>query len=220
MPTSFHDALDVVLPFVIGLDPARVLDVGIGFGKYGFLFREYLDVARRGDGGGRPRVTVDGIEAHAPYVTRLQREIYDEIHVGDALTVLPALDPYDLVFAADVLEHFRPADGRSFLDACAARATLGTLVVTPVRHLPQGPRFGNDYERHRSHWTAGDFARHRGADVLLRRRQLVVWLPATGVAARLPRVGIREALGLAARTALTRVIGPTRAGALLDRRHR
>lgn len=42
MPSSFHEALSIVVPFVIDLAPVRILDVGVGFGKYGFLFREYL----------------------------------------------------------------------------------------------------------------------------------------------------------------------------------
>lgn len=42
MPSSFHEALSVVVPFVIDLAPASILDVGVGFGTYGLLFPEYL----------------------------------------------------------------------------------------------------------------------------------------------------------------------------------
>ena len=111
MPSSFHDALSVVLPFVIDLAPASILDVGVGFGKYGFLFREYLDVAGAAAAGAAPdrrhwKVRIEGIEAYAPYVTDLQRGIYDTIHIGEATALLPRLGPWDLVFAGDVLEHF------------------------------------------------------------------------------------------------------------------
>jgi hypothetical protein len=167
VPSSFPDALSVVAAWVQALGPASVLDVGIGFGKYGLLFREYLDVAPRGEAGGRDRaaVRIDGIEAWAPYVGALQRAIYDRVYVGDALALLPSLGPYDLVFAADVLEHFTREDGVRFLDVAAARATLGVLIVTPALALEQGEVFGNPFERHRSAWTPDDFGGRPGADV-------------------------------------------------------
>lgn len=225
MPSSFPDALGVVLPFVIDLAPRSILDVGVGFGKYGFLFREYLDVITR-EGEAQPfaregrRVRIDGIEAHPAYVTDLQRAVYDTIHVGDALALLPGLDPHDLVFAADVLEHFSPADGRRFLAECRRCATRGVLVVTPALQIPQGPAFGNVWETHRSVWAAADFAGWAGADVLMWRRQLVAWLPTGGDRRRLPRPTLREAGGLAVRAGLAALLGPVQSEVLLERLRR
>ena len=221
MPSSFHDALPVVLPFVIGLGPQSVLDVGVGFGKYGFLFREYLDVggadqARPFDPGTR-RIRIDGIEAHLPYVTELQRMIYDTIHVGEALERLPRLGRYDLVFAADVLEHFTRAGGDALLAACAAVANLGVLIVTPALDIHQGAAFGNLHEIHRSFWTPADFAGIPSADVLVWRRQLIAFLPSDGVRRSLPRPTLREAAGLVLRACLARAVGPVRSEVWLQR---
>lgn len=44
MPMSAYHCLPYVLELLITARPARVLDAGAGFGKYGFLLREYLDV--------------------------------------------------------------------------------------------------------------------------------------------------------------------------------
>ena len=44
MPTSHHTYISDVITWVRKLQPKTVLDVGVGFGKWGHLFREYLDV--------------------------------------------------------------------------------------------------------------------------------------------------------------------------------
>lgn len=44
MPTSDHHNINSILSVVTALRPKRILDVGCGFGKYGVLMREYLDV--------------------------------------------------------------------------------------------------------------------------------------------------------------------------------
>jgi hypothetical protein len=135
------------------------------------------------------------------------------------LALLPSLPRYDLVFAADVLEHFTRADGERFLVEAAAHAALGVLIVTPALDIPQGEVFGNPFERHRSAWTPGDFARRPGADVLVWRRQLLAFLPTSGGRRPpLPRSSVREALGQAAKAALAGVLGPARAETLLHAR--
>lgn len=225
MPSSFPDALSVVAAWVQALRPVSVLDVGIGFGKYGLLFREYLDVSPRSErhehhAAPSAAVRIDGVEAWAPYVGPLQRAIYDRIFEGDALAVLPSLGTYDLVFAADVLEHFTRVDGERFLEMAAARATLGVLIVTPALELPQDAVFGNPFERHQSAWSPRDFVERPGADVLVWRRQLLVFVPTGDRRPPLPRPSVREALGQAAKAALVSVLGPARAETLLHARGR
>ena len=225
MPSSFPDALSVVAAWVQALGPSSVLDVGIGFGKYGLLFREYLDVSPRAERGERypaasGPVRIDGVEAYEPYVGTLQRAIYDHVYVGDALSVLPTLPCYDLVFAADVLEHFTRANGARFLEMAATRAALGVLIVTPAFELEQGEVFGNPFERHRSVWTPDDFGRWPAAEVLVWRRQLIAFVPTGARRPPLPRTSMRDALGQLAKAALAGVLGPLRTESLLHRRWR
>jgi hypothetical protein len=80
--------------------------------------------------------------------------------------------------------------------------------------------FGNPFERHQSFWTARDFAARPGADVLVWRRQLLAFLPTGAARPALPRTSVREALGQAAKAALTGVLGAGRAEALLQARRR
>ena len=80
-----------------------------GFGKFGFLTREYTDVRL-----GRYfnwETRIDGIEIFESYITQLQREIYDNIYVGNAIDILPTLGNYDVIICSDVLEHLSEKDG-------------------------------------------------------------------------------------------------------------
>ena len=44
MPTSFHHHISKMVDWVVRLQPRSILDIGVGFGKWGFLCREYLDI--------------------------------------------------------------------------------------------------------------------------------------------------------------------------------
>jgi len=62
---------------------------------------------------GERRCRVDGIEICEPYIGPLQRQIYDEILVGDACDVLRRLNRrYDLIFAIDLVEYMARDRGK------------------------------------------------------------------------------------------------------------
>jgi hypothetical protein len=225
MPSSFPDGIPLILSFLMELKPRSILDVGIGFGKWGLLFREYLDINAQGQAEAtyeehRRLIRIDGLEAYAPYVGEHQRAIYDAIYIGEALRSLPQMDPYDLVFAADILEHFTKQEGWAFVTEVLAKAHQGVLLVTPAIEFSQGPVFGNPYEIHRSAWTPADFAAYPLADVLVFRRQLMVYLPRDGVRRQLPRPTFREGIGIAFRAALRRLLGEVQSELILDRLRR
>lgn len=152
MPTSHPDQLNEIVRLIMLADPKMLLDVGVGFGKYGLLAREYLELW---DGRERYRQwsrRIDGIEAFGGYLTPVHDFVYNRVYVGDALEVLPALDHhYDLALLIDVLEHFDYEDGRRLLSECRRRAR-NLLVSTPKRVGAQREAFGNPYETHRFEW--------------------------------------------------------------------
>src|SRR6266496_4491275 len=117
MPTSPWNSIPTILDVAMNLEPrpSKVLDVGIGYGKFGFLSREYLTFWNSPDEA--RTVQVDGVEAFAGYVGALQEHIYDHVFLGDARDVLPTLgdDSYDLVLMIDVIEHFDKAEGERVL---------------------------------------------------------------------------------------------------------
>lgn len=184
MPTSTSSQIPLVIKIACELQPDRVLDVGFGFGKYGLLCREYLEMWGSLEKGNRCappwRTTIDGIEGHGPYVGDLQRHIYDHVYIGDALDILQGMPDraYDLALLIDVLEHFEFEVGTQALGE-ALRASRFVLVSTPRRFHSQGTCYDNPLEIHRSYWTLSALRRIAptivvGAwNVLLARRQLV-----------------------------------------------
>jgi hypothetical protein len=162
MPTSFYDHIPAVCNVVGQLAPQSILDVGIGFGKWGHLFREQLDILPASDHPERYqrpnwKGRIDGIEGYQPYVTDLHRFLYNDIHVGDMVQVLPTLGKYDVIFIGDVIEHVPKDAGRAFLQLALGHANKAVIVSTPAWDIPQSNVCGNPLEDHRSYWRASDF---------------------------------------------------------------
>ena len=142
MPSSRPTTIPVVIHLLRQLKPRSILDVGVGFGKWGHLFREYTDINEAERDPARYQrenwqVRIDGIEGHAAYLTDLHRFLYNEIHVGDAAELLPRLPRYDLIFLGDIIEHFEKEAGRRLLDEALslAPATLSNIhfILVPLK---------------------------------------------------------------------------------------
>lgn len=155
MPTSQLGPAATVIAHIKKKNPDSVLDVGSGFGRYGFLLREYLECWQ---GRWKPTMWVkriEAVEAWAPY-TELPWYplIYDEVHVCDVREI--QLDKYGLVLFSDVIEHMPKKDGQALLDQCRS-----WIVTTPNYKSVQGAVNGNPFERHLSQWTTEDFTHHK-----------------------------------------------------------
>lgn len=160
MPTSRVESISTVVRAIQDLAPTSVLDVGFGFGKYGFLCREYLEVSGERVAYGKRALRVDGIEVWEEYVTPLQRQIYDNVFIGVASEVLGQLDArYDLILAVDVLEHMPREQGQEFLGLCG-RAAAYALVSLPASFHSQHAVHGNPHMEHICHWTRADLRQH------------------------------------------------------------
>ena len=155
MPSSQFGQISPLVWLIRELDPHSVLDIGPGFGKYGFLAREYLELWFRTTEYAKRTHRIDAIEIFGPYVTPLQRSIYDEIHIGDAIGILPQLAVYDLVLLIDVIEHLDKQDGIRLITASLQKGTF-VAISTPKNPAPQEAHFGNVHERHISAWTKRD----------------------------------------------------------------
>jgi 2-polyprenyl-3-methyl-5-hydroxy-6-metoxy-1,4-benzoquinol methylase len=131
MPSSQHYHISKIVSLIITLNPGSVLDIGTGFGKYGMLCREYLELWD-----GRKKYSefmrrIDGIEAFEDYITPVHRFVYNNMYIEDALKIVDKLDfKYDLILLIDVLEHFEKSTGRSFLEKML-QLHGGVLVSTP-----------------------------------------------------------------------------------------
>src|SRR5215813_213278 len=118
MPTSDYFNITPMMHIIGQLRPLAVLDIGCGFGKYGVLLREYLDVWDERVDPKSWKVQLIGIDAFAPYRNPIWDYVYQEVHVGEAQRILPGLGQFDVVLLADVIEHMDRAAAVDLVRCC------------------------------------------------------------------------------------------------------
>lgn len=149
MPSSYVDSVPPIIHTMIkhAAQPARICDVGPGWGKYGLMAREYLEVEQ-----------LDCIEVE-PGRMPLQDVIYDCVITSDVRHVGgDVFRQYDMVLMIDMIEHMELADGHRVLDT-VQRAGCTVLVSTPQIFIEQHDD-NNPYETHVSLWNWEEFKRY------------------------------------------------------------
>lgn len=114
MPTSPYDDTVVILDFLGALlaqKTCSILDVGSGFGRWGFLCRCHLGYGRSLTVESRQALTIDAVERFEPNIAPIHDCVYNNVHAGDALEILPTLDTYDIVICSHALEHQEKQEG-------------------------------------------------------------------------------------------------------------
>ncbi len=174
MPTSAWHYISPILQRVYELHQhqpiRRVLDVGVGSGKWGFLAREVVDfyansVYFKPDW----RLRLVGIEAFERYRTPIHDHVYDRVYWGDAIEILRggdlASETFDIIFAMEVIEHIEKSAGEWLLERLVSQAERAVVLSFPPEvdaeghHIfEQGATHGNPYEAHKSIWTVKDLA--------------------------------------------------------------
>ena len=158
MPVSTSVHISGCLRHIIFLQPKSVLDIGCGFGLWGFLCREYIDVM---NGNVQPEewtMRIDGIEFWEPYIQAHQRALYTSIKIGDVRELAPDIEPYELIIAGDVIEHLDKDDGKKVIGELYEKAERALLVNIPLGEGWEHPeQYGNPGELHRSMWEESDF---------------------------------------------------------------
>lgn len=156
MPISYPGALTHVAFRIIQTRPRSILDVGCGFGLWGFMARMYTDLDERRLQRDQWKVRVDGVEFFSSYIGPIQRELYTHVFIGDAMKIVPQLGDYDLAICGDMIEHLTKPEGIQLIQLLKQR-TKRFFIITPARWIEQGNVFGNPKERHISKWTREDF---------------------------------------------------------------
>jgi hypothetical protein len=230
MPSSRPNTIPTVIHLVRQINPKSILDVGVGFGKWGHLFREYTDINEAENDPARYqrrkwRVRIDGIEGYAAYLTPMHRYLYNHLHIGNASALLKKLPQYDLIFLGDIIEHFEKSAGIRLLGDALKKANKAVIVTTPRFETGQTDLCGNELERHRSLWSAKDFTPfHRAMVKIIDRATLLAVLLKPGVSAPvcsppkpLSQANVRRLRKC--RDALTRLIPLAESFILVDDEH-
>ncbi|MCA1962119.1 MAG: class I SAM-dependent methyltransferase, partial [Desulfomonile sp.] len=159
MGTSNWQNIPFCVEVLMKIEPKSVLDVGVGFGRWGMVAREFCEAwfgrLYRRDW----VIRIEGIEAFADNIDHHHDNFYDKIHLGDAVEVLPRLlaRDWDLVIFGDVIEHFPKEIGLKLLTMAVEKADYVLVNVPLGSGRPQREGCVNQYERLRSTWTSEDF---------------------------------------------------------------
>jgi glycosyltransferase involved in cell wall biosynthesis len=157
MPTSWYQAIPSIMNEVIVESPKSILDIGIGFGKYGVLFREILDIPFGRYEKSTWQTKIDGVEAFKNYKNPIYEYVYDKIYYDTIENVLTSLDNYDIITLIDVLEHFEKDKGHYILQELLNHTNKSLILSTPILPDKQEEYNGNTFEAHKSKWNVTDF---------------------------------------------------------------
>ena len=158
MGTSNWQNIPFCVDALMKMEPARVLDIGVGFGRWGIMIREFCEVWFNKVHAKDWEIDIQGIEAFEPNIEDHQRLFYSKIHIGDAADVLPGLDGrFDVILYGDVLEHFKRDVALKMLETSLDRAHYVMVNIPLGEEWEQEEMYGNPYEAHLSEWTPEDF---------------------------------------------------------------
>ena len=157
MPTSWYQAVPSILDQIQKENPKSILDVGVGFGKYGLMAREVLELPYERYNKDQWIINIEGVEAFEEYRNPIHDHIYNKIHYGEASEVIDKLPKYDCILLIDVLEHFEKEEGKKVIDKLLAHTNKSLIISTPRYPAKQEEYLGNRYEEHKSKWSIIDF---------------------------------------------------------------
>jgi 2-polyprenyl-3-methyl-5-hydroxy-6-metoxy-1,4-benzoquinol methylase len=167
MPTSNPCHITWLCEQILKYRPKSILDIGVGFGSKGVLFREYSDIWDRNLK--EWKTIIDGVEIFPEYLNEIHRKVYNNIYIGNILEIIDTLGEYDLIYMGDVIEHIEKPEALDLLEKLKARGKV-VIIVTPQDIGNQGTVFGNTHEAHISQWNESDF---QGAEVQLINKMII-----------------------------------------------
>lgn len=161
MPSSFSSQIHCIIHISQRLNPKSVLDIGKGFGKYGFLMHEYLGIAedQKIDPGKKLKdqssIQVDCVEVDPDLFLPHLDHFYHNVINGNILDIYSSLPAYNLVLMIDIIEHIPKEPAIQILKYFLSQ-NANIIVATPVHFFEQN-RNQSEFEHHVSHWTVEDF---------------------------------------------------------------
>lgn len=161
MGTSNWQNISYNIELVRKLNPKTILDVGVGFGRWGILFREFLEVWDDCNYSGEWKRIIDGVEIFPEYIKEYHKYFYSNIFVEDALKFLRKIEnTYDLINLGDVIEHFTKEDGEILISQALEKAKV-VIINIPIGKYWQQQGTENPFEEHKSVWYNRDFTKFR-----------------------------------------------------------
>ena len=161
MASSFIDQVPAIVQLSQKLKPKTVLDIGKGFGKFGFLLQEYIGIINtmkvNPDKSLREQssIKIDTVEVDADLMLPHLSQLYNTIYFGDILKLYKNLPFYELVLMIDIIEHINKEEALLLLKHLVQQGTK-IIIATPI-HFFEQHLYESEFENHISHWTKNDF---------------------------------------------------------------
>lgn len=155
MGTSTWQHISYNIDIIKKINPSSILDIGVGFGRWGVMYREYLDywagrILRRDW-----TMVLDGIEVYPKYIKKYHKYFYSKIYYGDAYYVIDKIKKnYDLAILGDVFEHFEKDKAIDLMKRLLKKSKYILLNLPLGENWEQAEGCGNIHERHLSFWES------------------------------------------------------------------
>lgn len=161
MASSFIDQIPSIIHLVQRLKPSTILDVGKGFGKYGFLIHEYVGISTQKKINPsqslkfQSSVAIDAVEVDTDLLLPHLDHLYNKVYFGDILDIYRDLPTYQLILMVDIIEHIDKGKALKMLKFYLEQGCR-IIVATPINYFQQH-LYDSKFEEHVSHWSAKDF---------------------------------------------------------------
>src|SRR4030042_3756549 len=161
MGTSNWQNIPFCVDALMKIAPQRVLDVGVGFGRWGMIIREFCDVWYGRILRDQWSVYIEGIEGYEKNISDYHNAFYNVVKIGDATKIIPSLqNDWDVVIFGDVLEHFERQAAEKLLNWCLAHSKYVLVNIPLGSDWQQGEMYENPFEIHKSEWIEDDFEKY------------------------------------------------------------
>jgi hypothetical protein len=174
MPVSEVSGLSPIVAEIERINPVGMIDIGVGFGAFGCLARNYLDGRWGRCKKEQWAHRIVGVEAFESYENPCWG-VYDEVYICDVAEYYREITGWGLVLAIDSMEHLEKQKALDIIDYLLTHNEHLILSI-PLGKCPQTAVFGNEFERHRSTWYPHEFEQWPNRKILYEGVCMVVAL--------------------------------------------
>ncbi len=158
MPTSNWQNISYDIGIIRLINPHSILDAGMGFGRWGILSREFLEVWDDDNIHGKWNRTIDAIEIYKPYIKDFHRYFYSNIYNDDLINFFGVnTKKYDLIIFGDVIEHLQKNDGIDVIRKALLMSEYVLINIPIGKFWEQIALEDNINQAHNSVWYINDF---------------------------------------------------------------
>lgn len=161
MGTSNWQNISYCIELIRRINPSAILDIGAGFGRWGILSREFLEIWDTGNYTDKWKCRIDAVEIFEEYLKPYHTYFYDSVYIEDARKFIKETnEKYDLIICGDVIEHFGKNEAEKFITDCLKKCRYLLINIPVGKNWEQGEINNNKFEIHRSFWNSADFRKY------------------------------------------------------------